>query len=255
MSEFDDNDTVDEYQLFYNNFLPLVKTVSSADKSIGVGRTPNGTGNGVLKFVEYVKKAPTYGLESTMKSFRQDLLKIYTDNKADILEGYDDWVFKPKPVLISVSSKIYLPVGNIYQRCNEKDQTKIHAALMKVFTTLTSAEDEIAKLKTLASDANGGGNNNPLSGLGGFSNVLSGLLGSENNGFKSLLDEMVVKVSDFMGKPDNPGQIDTTKMAGFISELINDKSENSLISRIANDPAISKLSAGIGDVKLDANKK
>lgn len=232
---------------FHKELLILTKLVSECDCK--------NKNEHVKNFVSYVERAPVYGLDKIISPFQEELKSLYIKNKADILEGFDDWIFKPDPLLLKANRKIYLPIGNIYQRTSEANQDRIFSQLLKVMLLFASEESEIDKLKQLSStkDSKPQGPNGMPFNIGGIFDAMFGGKGGENNQFKTLITDMAAKVAAVIpqGEINDPSEIDANKIAQLVKDLISDKSENGILGKLSNSGLdLDKLSKESGVEKL-----
>lgn len=235
LPDIDDIDKADDEVLFHADLLEMVKAFYQHDKSRGE--------NPSKKLVEFVKSAPRHGITNTLRELKETLLSIYATHRTDVLEGFDDWIFKPTPILLKVNRKIYLPIGSIYTRVSEKDQDELHCALVKTFIHLVSDKSDKAKLQafvgTKEKKAPGG-----FGGLGNIGEMLAGLMGGAGEGqegISSIMTEIMDKLKGSAMNPDDPSTIDPNAIGNLVKGLITDKSEDGLASRLTNNPTLASF--------------
>jgi hypothetical protein len=225
----DDLEQDDDLQLFYNALLETTKICFQYDKKDG--------NNHVKKFYAYVKKAPVYGLAKTVADFQPILQTTWSQHKDDILEGFDDWIFKPEPLILKVNTKVYLPIGNIYSRITDSQQGELYSALMKAMLLFATEPADKAKITALIGEkeqANGG--------MGDIGGLLSGLLGGENGaGMGAMMKDIMGKLSNIQANPDDPSTIDASKIGDIVKEMLTDPSKTKMFDNMKLDPATGKL--------------
>ena len=233
----DDIEQEDEVQLFYADFLAFVKQVYKHDSK--EGNSPS------KKFFKYVKQSPNAGIEKALAEPRAQLVTWFEEHRADLVQGFDDGLLKPKPFLLSITSKIYLPVGTIYNRLTEKQQDDLFAALNRVLAHIATDASDKLKLTALAGEKEQAAS----SGGGGIAEMLSGLLGGSGggDGITSLLSDIAGQLKGEASDPNNPETIDADKIGNMVKKLMTDKGPNSFFAKMSNNPAIAKLAGKIGD--------
>ena len=224
--DVDDIEQEEEYTAFHKDLLEAVKMVYRHDRT--------QSSNPSKKFVDYIKVAPKYGLEKHLAEIRQQLTEVYTSNRTDILEGYDDWIFKPNPLLLKVNRKIYLAVGNIYQRVAKEHWDEIHGAIMKVLSHVAPVADK-EKIMTLVGTKE-------KKSEGGFMDMIQGMMGGGGGeGIGSLLAEIKDKLAGTLGDSENPETLDASKIGDLVKSLITDKSKDGLFAKMASNPALAGM--------------
>jgi hypothetical protein len=226
--ETDDVDVEDESVAFHRDLVEAVKLVYRHDRTQST--------NPSKKFLDYVKCAPKHGIEKNLAEIRQQLEEFYRSKREDILEGYDDPIFKNPPLLLKINRKIYLAFGNIYARIDKEHWDEIHGALIKTLVHVAPAEDK-EKLVTLVGTKE-------KKSEGGFMSMIQGMLGGGGSeGLGSLLGEIKEKLAGTLGDTSNPETLDASKIGDLIKSLLNDKSSTGLFSKMASHPALAGVAA------------
>ena len=227
--DVDDVDQVEEFTAFHRDLLDTVKLFYRHDKT--TGSSPS------KKLVDYVKLAPKYGLEKSLAELRSHLERIYQKHRDDILASYDDWIFKPDPLLLKVTGKIYLPIGNIYSRAAESQWDALYGSLLRTLWHVAPVGDRL-KLTELA----GAKEQKGAEGEGGLMSMISGLLGSGGgDGLGSLVKDITDKLGGDTLDPANPDSIDASKIGDLVKGLMTDQGEGSLVSKLMNNPALASM--------------
>lgn len=232
----DDVDQPSELQRFHTELLALVKLIYRHERK-------NANSDHSKKLLDYVRKAPDYGLETSLAELKTYLTEFYQANKVDLLDGYDDCIFKPKPLLLKLSPKIYQSVGCTYNKLTDAEQDEVHMQLMRVFIQLTTDESDKAKLTALVGEKQKV--NSATAGGDGMAGILSSLMSGDGAaGIGSLLNDIVDKLKTVSANPDDPDTLNPEKIGQVVKELINDKSKDSLFAKMQNNPMIAKLTNG-----------
>ena len=224
----DEIDLEDEWTVFHKDLLEMVKAVYHHDRTQGA--------NPSKKFVEYVKAAPRHGLETTLSDIRQSLSDFYQKNRDDLKQGYDDPIFKGEPLLLKVSRKIYMPVGNIYTRAKDDQLDALHGAIIRVLIHVATDPNDKTELEKLAGSKEKKGEG------GGFMSVIQGMMsGAEGGGLGEILGEIKDKLGGVMGDAENPEAMDPGKIGEFVKSLISDRSDSGLFSKMTKNPALAGM--------------
>jgi len=248
MSQEDDvlsdcSDGPDEEYDFYLALLELVRLYYRTDGA----KCPASK-----RLVKYVKSAPKYGTTKTLEELRSSLGTFYRRSREEVLEGIDNWIFEPDPFLLKLTKKIYLPLGNIYQRASSSQQDDLYSALLKVFAVIAPEEDRETIKGLIISKPSSSGSNSGLLGTlassfkGGKGNPLEGimgLLGGEGGGLASLLGEIKEKLGGL--EEGDPSSLDPNKIGSLVKELMTDQSENSLINKMGQNPMVKSFTEKI----------
>jgi hypothetical protein len=225
--EIDDVDVDDEMVAFHKDLLDMVKMVYRHDRS--------QSSNPSKKFLDYIKVAPKHGLEKNLTDIRHQLVEVYTKNRDDILEGYDDWIFKPDPLLLKVNRKIYMAIGNIYARVDKAHWDEIHGAIIKTLSHVATNPNDKVKLVELVGTKE-------KKSEGGFMSMIQGMMGGGGaEGLGGILEEIKGKLGATLGNPEDPESLDASKIGDLVKNLITDKSSSGLFAKMASNPALANM--------------